>query len=95
MSKTGISFKQIFIGLLLSIFVWILFIPTDFIQPRWLEAKITAWLFFAFTPLTLSGLQKIKSHFKISIVQNILIYYGVILIVSYKAIIQAVYKFSL
>ena len=94
-SATTLSFKQIFIGIFPTIFLggWsVLSAPMFFIQPYWLSAKIAGWLFLAFSPLILSSLQKIKSCFKTSLIQNILAYYGVILIISYKVIAQAVYK---
>ena len=95
-SATSLSFKQILIGIFPIIFLggWSLFsAPIYLIQPRWLEVKIAGWLFFALSPLILSSLRKIKSCFRTSsIITNILIYYGVILIISYKVIVQAVYK---
>ena len=94
-SATTLSFKQILIGIFPAIFLGggsVFSTSMFFIQPYWLETKIAGWLFLAFSPLILSSLQKIKSCFKTSLIQNILIYYGVILIISYKAITQAVYK---
>ena len=94
-TAAALSFKQILIGIFPAVFLGGWSVPSlsmFLIQPRWLEVKIAGWLFLAFSPLILSSLRKIKSCFKTSLIQNILIYYGVILIISYKAISQAVYK---